>query len=331
MTLQVQKVEIEETVPGLDLGPVARIIELVWARWNRASSRRAVRVLSEALGLIADRVEREPVRKAHALELRRREKLERSRVRMLRDGEDDPALTGADLKVLKSADQLQATAAEVRPVKGKPAARIIGQAARMRTGVAAGVVARGEARRAALRLAQTVELDAAREGLATDEVIAATRGVKHKRLRTRDGLVLLFERGAYAPRNDQGEVRTDLPARIEAQRLLSAGERYRDRYEVAQASLKSCLDVADGVKRSPTLAVQAKAAHRRAALANQVRQLEIAVVTQAGELALEALRRVAGEARTINSISTSGHRREQLTAALVAALKVVASILDRTG
>lgn len=312
MTIQVQKVQIEETGVALGLSALARVIELVLSGLPTDEAFWASRAVGHS---------------ARASELKRRARQERDRVRRLRDGEDEPSLTPADLKALKAADAVEAKA--VKGQRGAPSIRAT--ASRMRSSVGAAVAARGEARRADLRLAQTLELEAAREGEPVDQVLEVKRGVKQKRIRTRDGLVLLHERGAFHPRDDKGEMRRDMAARIEAQRLLSAGERYRDRFEVAQASLKSCLAVADGVKPSPTLFVQAIAARRRAALANQVRLLEIAVVTQAGEDALYALRMVAGEARTVNSITTSGHRRSLLTAALVRALAVVAGILDRTG
>lgn len=258
-------------------------------------------------------------------EARRRARLERDRVRRLRDGEEAPALTTSDLAALKRADLVEASA--VKGKRGAPGIRA--QASRMRDAIGLSVAARSEARRADLRLAQTVELDAAREGVAVDEVVEVRRGSKVKRLRTRDGLVLLHERGAYHPRNNRGEVRRDMAARIEAGRLLAAGERYRARFEISQASMKSCLDVADGVKASPTLWMQAIAAKRRAALANQVRVLDIAVVTQAGEEALYALRMVAGEGRTVRSLTSSSRRRETLTAALVAALGVVSGAIAK--
>ena len=258
-------------------------------------------------------------------EARRRARLERDRVRRLRDGEEAPALTASDLAALKRADLVEASA--VKGKRGAPGIRA--QASRMRDAIGMSVAARAEARLGDLRLAQTVELDAAREGVAVDDVVEVKRGSKVKRLRTRDGLVLLHERGAYHPRDGRGEVRRDMAARIEAGRLLAAGERYRARFEVSQASMKSCLDMADGVKASPTLWVQAIAAKRRAALANQVRVLDIAVVTQAGEEALYALRMVAGEGRTVNGITTSARRRKRLTDALVAALGIVAATIER--
>lgn len=346
MSLQALKVEIEETASVLDLAPFARAvglkakamtkarrmarrlalaIELEGRRRRRAQ--RMVRALGQALGLIAERQEREPIRVAYASELRRREKLDRNRARQLRDGEDAADLTAADLKVLAAADRLEAKAAQVQPVKGKPATKVRTEAGRMRTLVAKDRINRTEARRADLRLAQTVDLDAAREGEPADQVLTSKRGEKQRRLRTRDGLKLLHERGGLAPKGDDGKARRDASARIEADRLLAIGLRYRDRYEMAQASLRSCLAVADNPPPSPNLFVQCRAAQRRAALANQVRVLDVAVATRLGSDALLALRMVAGEARTIRSLTASSRRREALTALLPAALAVVGDAL----
>ena len=311
---------------GLNLAPLALVIDRVWVRWARLEARRATARLGEALALICARVEREPVRQAEQLAARKMARLDRHRIKALRDGEDAPALSAAELKVLAAADRLEASAAEVRSVKGRPATRIRAEAGRMRTLISREVSCRGEARRADLRLAQTIELDAAREGLAADQVLEAKRGQTGKRLKTRDGLKMLHESGALTPKDG----RSPMAARIEADRLLSVGLRYRDRYEMAQASLRSCLAVADGVKVSSTLWTQAKSAQRRAALANQVRVLDVAVATRLHPDALLALRMVAGEARTVRSITSARRRRIRLAEGLVLALTVVGDILSET-
>lgn len=267
----------------------------------------------------------EAIRDRLAREARRRRRLERDRARQLRDGEDAPALTPADLKALKAADEVEAKA--VKGKRGAPSIRA--KASRMRSAVGDALIARADARRADLRLAQTVELDAAREGEPADQVLEAKRGQGLKRLRTRDGLKLLHERGAFAPKDAEGKARRDMAARIEADRLLNVGLRYRDRFELAQSSLKSCLDMSEAPRRSVTLWTQATAARRRAALANQVRVLDIAVVTRLGPEALEVLRMVAGEARTIRSLSASSRQREALGALLPKALGIVGDILSR--
>lgn len=317
MTFQNQKVQIEEAALGLSLAPLARLIDLVTGK--RLPAAKVARMLGAALAEIADRHDREPARIAYSLELRRRAKLDRSRARQLRDGEDAPALTPSDLKALAVADAVEATA--VKGKRGAPAIRA--KAGRVRTVVGDAVIARGEARRADLRLAQTIELEAVREGVGSDQVLEARRGERMKRLRTRDGLKLAHERGTFAPKDD----RSGMADRIEADRLLSLGLRYRDRYELAQASLRSCLEVSDRAKASSTLWVQATAARRRAALANQVRLLDIAVVTRHGADALLVLRMVAGEARTIRSLSPSSRQRAAYGVALVEALRVVGDVL----
>lgn len=250
---------------------------------------------------------------------RRRRRLERDRARSLRDGEDGAVLSPADLKALKAADDIEAKA--VKGQKGAPSIRA--QASRLRDAVGSALIARGETRRADLRLAETVELDAAREGEPVDKVLEVKRGEAKKRLRTRDGLKLLHERGAFTPKDG----RSPMAARIEADRLLSVGLRYRDRYEIAQSSLKSCLAISDSPPPSPNLYVQGRAAQRRAALANQVRVLDVAVATRLGPDALLTLRMVAGEARTVTSLTTSGHHRAKLTAVLAEALGVVGETL----
>lgn len=323
MKLQNQKAKIEETAEVLDLGPLVRLLDRVTGR--RVPAGKAIKALAAALGEIAERHAHEPDRVAYSLELRRRAKLDRSRARQLRDGEDAPALTTADLKALKAADATEAQA--VKGQRGAPSIRAT--AARQRDAVAVALTARAETRRADLRLAQTVELEALREGEAVADVLEVKRGTKQRRLRTRDGLALLHERDAFRPRDAEGQPRRDMAARIEADRLLSVGLRYRDRYEVAQSSLKSCLAQADGVKISPTLYVQGIAARRRAALANQVRVLDVAVVTKLGPDALLVLRMVAGEARTVNSITTSSRRRARLAVSLGEALAVVGDVLNK--
>lgn len=238
-------------------------------------------------------------------EERKRRRLERHRAVALRDGEDMPALSAADFRALDAADRLEAKA--VKGQRGAPSIRA--SAARARQAVGKAVVERGEARRADLRLAQTVELDAVREGVEPGQVLDVRRGQATKRLKTRDGLVMLHESGA-----------------ISAQ-LLAVGLRYRAWYEVTQASLKSCLEVSDRAARATTTWSQCRAAQRRAALANRVRVMEAAVSTRLHPDALIALRAIAGEARTVNSITTAARRRMRLAEGLALALAVVADNL----
>lgn len=286
-----------------DLGPLALV--LAWA---------------PAAGLVQRRFDRwdarqrreAPVRAALGRAHRRRAKLDRLRARQLRDGEDAPAWSGPDLKALAAADLVEAQAVKGR--RGAPSIRAA--AAKMREAVADRRAAAHEARRGALRLEQTVALDAGREGVASGEVVERRRGQGQVRLRTRDGLKLLHERGGLGA------------DRVEAARLLAVGLRYRDLYELAQASLKSCLAVSDRVSRGErTLWADAMAAHRRAALANQVRRIEARVATAAGPDALEVLRKVAGEACTVRSLCANARQRVRMESRLMTALTLAGEIL----
>lgn len=289
---------------------------------NLEPFRRAVALAASGLTLAEGqaRLDREPARAAQQLAARKMARLDRHRMRTLRDGEEAPALTPADLKALAAADRLEASA--VKGKRGAPSIRA--EAARKREAVGTALIARGEARRADLRLAQTVALDAAREGVEPAQVLEAKRGQTGKRLRTRDGLKMLHESGALTPKDG----RSPMAARIEADRLLAVGLRYRDRYEIAQASLKSCLATSDGVRVTPTLWSQCRAAQRRAALANQVRVLDVAVATRLHPDALVALRMIAGEARTLRSITTARRRQIRLGEGLAHALVIIGDILS---
>ena len=296
--------QAEFEAAGFDLGPLALV--LAWA---------------PAAGLVQRRFDRwdarqrreAPVRAALGRAHRRRAKLDRLRARQLRDGDDAPAWSGPDLKALAAADAVEAQA--VKGQRGAPSIRAT--AAKMREAVADRRAAAHEARRGALRLEQTVALDAGREGVAVGEVVERRRGQGQVRLRTRDGLKLLHERGGLGA------------DRVEAARLLAVGLRYRDLYELAQSSLKSCLAVSDRVSRGErTLWTDAMAAHRRAALANQVRRIDARVTAAVGPEALEALRKVAGEACTISSMATGRRRQIRLAAALVEALRQAGDALN---
>ena len=75
--------------------------------------------------------------------------------------------------------------------------------------------------------------------------------------------------------------------RFEADRLLAVGLRYRERHERSASSLKSCLAVSDGARVQRSMWETALLSQRRAALANQVRRLDIAVGTRLGAEAVE--------------------------------------------
>lgn len=236
---------------------------------------------------------------------RRRRRNERHRAMALRDGEEMPALSAADLKALDAADRLEASA--VKGQRGAPSIRA--RAARQRDAVGAALIERAETRRADLRLAQTIELDAVRAGVEPGQVLEARRGQITRRLKTRDGLVMLHESGAISAH------------------LLAVGLRYRTWFEITQASLKSCLEVSEREARASTMWTQYRAASRRAALANRVRVMEAAVSTALHPDALIALRAIAGEARTVNSITKAARRRERLAQGLGLALAIVADNL----
>lgn len=329
---------------ALDLGPFARVIQLV----GRRVAGRAVRSLGAALELIVERVEREPVRKAYAAELKRKARLDRHRLRSLNDGQEQAGLTDDQAKTLRSADAIEAAALAVlakEPVEAAPGKRAksrsnatpaerkaardrLGTAYTMRNGVERERAAALTARQDDLRLSEAAALDALREEGEPGSLVERRRGQTQVRMRGRDGLKLLHESGAFSPRDAEGAVRRDQAARMTADRLLAVGLRYRDRYEMAAASLKSCLGSSDKVAVKRDTWAEAKAAQRRAAWNAKVREWDIMVSVGAGPEALEALRLIAGEARTVNSITTARRRRGRLASALVRALGIIADRVE---
>ncbi len=291
-SLQAEPFEEGPPAAGLDLGPFRRALALVASGLTLAEGQ--ARLDREGGRLRADR---------------RRRRLERHRAVALRDGEDEPDWSAAELATLAEADVVEAMAARIQSVKGKPATAARSQAARMRMTVTRDRAGRASSLRDDLRLTQTIALDAVREGVAADQVLDIRRGQVTRRLKTRDGLVMLHESGALTTHQ------------------LAVGLRYRAWYELAQASLKSCLEVSDREHRQSTLWTQYRAASRRAAVANRVRAMEAAVSTRLHPDALLALRLIAGEARTVNSISTAARRRVRLAEGLALALTVVSDNL----
>lgn len=326
MTIQIQKEDLNHAVEidlaglarVLAFAPAADLIQARYDRWAKGEARRMVKALGEALALICERSAREPVRAAYAVEVRRRARLDRDRVKRLNGAMPKAALTKGQIKTLAEADALDAKAAQA---KGAERRRLAGEALRMRRLVETGRSVALAEREDDQRLAETAALEAAREGEA--EVVEKRRGQTQVRLRTRDGLKLLHERGGLTPKVGRG-------GRWEADRLLSVGLRYRDRYERAQSSLKSCLNVSDGARVQLTLWETARLSQRRAALANQVRELDIAVGVKLGADAVQVLRAVAGEARTIRSLASGGKRRDRLAGLLTAALGIVADQIEKT-
>lgn len=335
MNIQVQKEVEAASGEALDLEPFARLLTLETDPKARRM-RRLVRGFGQALALICERVDHEPARIAGLAAARRRARLERHRVCALNVASTRPTLSKEQGRTLNEADALEArglavltqdrdetTRAERRVAKAD-----VAKARAMRKPIESELAETVTVREDHKRLAEAVDLDAGREDVEAGKVIDRARG--QVRIRTRDGLKLFHERGGLTPRDQAGEVRTDQAARIEADRLLAIGLRYRDRYEIAQTSMRSCLDMSETSKGAPTIWVQVTAAHRRAALANRVRQLDIAVSTRLGPDALEALRMVAGEARTLRSITNSARRRERLADGLTVALKLVGAMLEIT-
>lgn len=344
MTIQIQKEDLN-TATEIDLSglaqmlawaPAASIMQTRYARWEDGEARRAVRALGAALEVICARVAREPQRAAYTVQARRRAKLDRQRVLAQAAADAQASLTAAARAALAMADDLDAEAARIgTPDKAgrmrrtaaerKRVAALQAQALAVRSGVERRQARSGDLSSGERRLREAASLEALREG--EQEVVEKRRGQAQVRLKTRDGLKLLHERGAFLARDDSGKPQDS--SRGEADRLLAAGLRYRDRFEIAQASLKSCLDVSDRVRVQRSVWAEAGAAQRRAATANQVRRLEAAVVTAHGPAALNVLRSVAGEARTVSSLEGGRRRAILLTALLKAALGTVAKALER--
>jgi len=307
---------------GLDLGPLAfvlsvapagRVVPARYAFWARSAARRQVRALADAMAEVAGRVEAEPGSAARRAEVRRRQRLERARAAALAEGLTPPPLTPAEVA---QAERLAQRLAKVKKgERGAPVARA--QVAQGLKAIEATRAERVRAREDEVRRTETVRLEALRAGVGEAEVVDRPRGDPRIRLRTRDGLKLLHERGAFG--HD----------RIEAASLLAYGLRYRDLVELAQAALKSCLDMTERGRRSLSLWEQAGRAQRRAATANQVRRIEAAVAARCGPEALEVLRAVAGEARSVSEMPGGRRRHVSLTAHLVEALRVTGDVLTK--
>lgn len=354
MNIQIQKEEIEGAMVEArrirrGVRAMAEAIRLEVRRRREVAA--MVRALGDALGLILDRQEREPVRQAEQARAWKLARLDRHRIQTLNDGQALAPLTDDQVKALKAADDIEAAAravlvvemVEVEPgrfVKGKPKASAaarkaargkLGEANTLRAGVERDRAAALTGRQDDLRLSEAAALDALREDDEPGALIERRRGQKDVRLRARDGLKMLHERGAFAPRDDQGEVQTGQAARIKADRRLAVGLRFRDRYEMAQSSLGSCLAGSDGVAKKRTVHEAAVLAHAQAARARNLREWEAMVVRAHGVMALDVLRKVAGEARSITSLSASTVQRARLTALLIAALDTIGDKLSKAG
>ena len=309
-----------EMVEGLDLAPLAALIRMEVRR-----PRRMARALGSALALIVERTEREPVRRAKAAAARRSARAMRRRLAE-EAANDDRALTDGQKADLAKADQLEAESIVIR-AGAVLADRRLTSAERAKVtalratanGLRSGVEQarlRTERMAAAERaLREAAELDTAREGDDGHGAIERRRGQTQPRLRLRDGLKLMHERGGLGGR----------AGTVEADRLMAVGLRYRDRFELAATSLKSCLAASDKVRVNRNVWLEAQAAHRRAARANGVRLMEMRVAAAHGPEAVHVLRAVAGEGRTVSSLGRGGRAREARTELLVKALTVLAN------
>ena len=108
----------------------------------------------------------------------------------------------------------------------------------------------------------------------------------------------------------------------------AAGIRYRDRFEMAQASLRSCMG--GGVGGQPK---SAGGIDKRADAIDQLRKWDEAIfasfsVARHGHDALYAVREVAGAGRSIRELSTSGRRRGELSARLRDALGLLGEMMS---
>jgi len=297
----------------LSVAPAGRVVQARYAFWAKSAARRQVRALGEALAEVAIRVERQPELRARVERLRRQAERAKARAVALADGLEPAPLTPAEAA---EAERLARRLGEVKNgERSAPVARA--QVAQDLRAIEAKRVERTRMGEDARRRAETVRLEAARAGVPESEVVDRQRVAAYSRLRTRDGLKLLHERGAFGR------------DRVEAAALLAYGLRYRDLVELAQAALKSCLDMTERGRRSLSLWEQASRAQRRAATANQVRRIEVAVATRCGPEALKVLRAVAGEARSVSDLASGGKQRERLRGHLVEALKVVGDVLSR--
>jgi len=273
--------------------------------------------------------------RAKAAELRKRAKLDRHRIAALNDGQEVAAPTKAQAKALKDADALEAKAraALIRPdrtpVMRQTALADLGRAYGMRHAVETERAKALAERQAAIRMAEAQTLDALREGDEPGSLVEKRRGQVQPRLRARDGLKLLHERGSFTPRDHDDAVRRDQAARQEAARLLAVGLRYRDRFELAASSLKSCLADTDRVQTQRDMYADARRAQRAAALNGKVREWEGMVSVALGSDALFALRAVAGEARSVSTLTTSSSRRALLTSKLRDALSLLGDRVAR--
>lgn len=199
----------------------------------------------------------------------------------------------AEKKRNKRACQHRAKPASARPVA--PVDRLLAHAQAHEAAVAVG-------------LKETVRLEARRTG----ERLAPPPKQGPLRLKTRDGLLSLHASGSL----DIGEV--------------EAGLAYRLCVEHAGAGLRSALATGEGGggRSHGGFGPRDKAALMRAYLMARLNQMERAVDAAAQDgRELLALRLIAGDGRTLTSITAAGNAKLVYLAALRRALAAVASVM----
>ena len=211
------------------------------------------------------------------------------------------ALARVNGRTLSAAQDSTLRAAARAEAAGRPA-----QALRLRQRLEAQLDAAADADWLDGALAETAALELARGA-------AVERSPGRVRISGRDGLRTLEASGALS------------------RRQLSAGLRYRDRFEAAQSRAGSALALRPGGRGGPADVPQGIAA-RLAQARRDLDRMERAVAARyaaEGRPALAAdavlmLREVAGLGRAVRELTTSGRRRTALTARLGEALEVLA-------
>lgn len=214
------------------------------------------------------------------------------------------ALARVNGRTLSAAQDSTLRAAARAEAAGRPA-----QALRLRQRLEAQLEAAADADWLDGALAETAALELARGA-------AVERSPGRVRISGRDGLRTLEASGALS------------------RRQLSAGLRYRDRFEAAQSRADSALALRPGGRggRGGPADVPQGIAARLAQARRDLDRMERAVAARyaaEGRPALAAdavlmLREVAGLGRAVRELTTSGRRRTALTARLGEALEVLA-------
>lgn len=278
----------------------------------------------------------DPVRRRIG-EAKTRQRAERQRVLRLASPQTEPS--GYEQRTLLVAEQAIAAA---RAGKGN-----LEEAVKEKVKALQAIEQRQELRWSARRLSELTELERLRGGdLVVDEVYVDVpildekgapiwkRGRKktrqerrlRPRLTNRDGLETLSRNHLDAegkPRLD----RAGLPMKPTIDRIqLASGLRYRVLYEAAdpEKGLTPPNPDRSGAQHGDPFGARAvTAAHERSARRAAVAKIEAAVLANAGPLALNVLREVAGKGTTISALSSSGAERDKSTKAFVRALDAV--------